>query len=134
MKGVRLGIYAFTWCNTLSAVFKKGKITLFGKSASQRRYSCETSTLQWPKNRPQCSGWWGKHFLFAIFGPKNTDDLDIFATCVTWRLLQSTFIVQIGCTSPMASQVPDIIPLEPTIRHNSCWMGKISKWKWKNFP
>ena len=78
MKGVLLAIYAFTGCDTLSAIYKKGKITPYRKAQANDALRAKLLVFSDPKADPSAVADAGKHFLLAMFGAKNTEDLDSF--------------------------------------------------------
>ena len=78
MKDVLLAIYAFTGCDTVSAIYKKGKITPYRKLQANDALREKLLVFSDPKADPIAVANAGKHFLLAIFGAKNTENLDSF--------------------------------------------------------
>ena len=78
MKDVVLAIYAFTGCDTVSAIYKKGKITPYRKLQANDALREKLLVFSDPKADPIAVANAGKHFLLAIFGAKNTENLDSF--------------------------------------------------------
>ena len=78
MKGVLLAICTFTGCDTSSAIYKKGKITPYMKVQANDTLRAKLLVFSDPKADPSAVADAGKHFLLAMFGAKNTEDLDSF--------------------------------------------------------
>lgn len=78
MKDVLLPIYAFTGCDTISAIYKKGKITPYKKVQTNNALRTKLLVFNNPKADPSAVADAGKHFLLAMFGAKDTEDLDFF--------------------------------------------------------
>lgn len=78
MKGVLLAIYAFTGCDTVSAIYKKGKITPYRKVEADNILRTKLLVFNDPKADPSAVADAGKHFLLSMFGAKNTENLDFF--------------------------------------------------------
>lgn len=76
MKDVLLVTYAFTGCDTVSAVYKKGKIAPYRKVQANNVLREKLLVFNNPKADPSAVADAGNYFLLAMFGAKNTEDLD----------------------------------------------------------
>lgn len=76
MKGVLLVTYAFTGCDTVSAVYKKGKIAPYRKVQANNVLREKILVFNNHKADPSAVADAGNYFLLAMFGAKNTEDLD----------------------------------------------------------
>jgi len=76
MRDVLFAIYAFTGCDTVSSIYKKGKIAPFRKVQANKALHAKLLVFNDPKADPSAVADAGKHFFLAMFGAKNTDDLD----------------------------------------------------------
>ena len=79
MKDVLLAIYAFTGCDTISAIYKKGKVTPYRKVQANDALRTKLLVFNDPKADRSAVADAGRHLLLAMFGAQNTDDID------SWR-------------------------------------------------
>ncbi|GBM23776.1 hypothetical protein AVEN_271136-1 [Araneus ventricosus] len=76
MKEALLDVYAFTGCDTVSAIYRKGKIVPFKKVQAYKALHTKLLRFNDTNADPNAMADAGKHFLVSIFGSRNTDDLD----------------------------------------------------------
>ncbi|GBN48732.1 hypothetical protein AVEN_35286-1 [Araneus ventricosus] len=76
MKDVLLAVYAFTGCDTVSAIYRKGEIVPFKKVQANKALHAKLLRFNYPNADPNAVADAGKHFLVSMFGSRNTDDLD----------------------------------------------------------
>ncbi|GBN01360.1 hypothetical protein AVEN_227732-1 [Araneus ventricosus] len=78
MKDVLLVVHAFTGCNTVSAIYRKGKIVPFKKVQANKAPHIKLLRFNEPNADPNAVADAGKHFLLSVFGLRNTEGLDTF--------------------------------------------------------
>ncbi|GBM21107.1 hypothetical protein AVEN_212903-1 [Araneus ventricosus] len=76
MKDVLLVVYAFTGCNTVSAIYRKGKIVPLKKVQANKALHTKLLRFNDPNADPNAVADAGKHFLLSLFGTRNIDGLD----------------------------------------------------------
>ena len=91
MKDVLFAIYCTPSLDvTLSAIYKKGKITSYRKVHSNDALRAQLLAFSDPKADLNAVADAGKHFLLPIFGANNIE---------SYCKAANSFIVQFGCTS-----------------------------------
>ncbi|GBM59457.1 hypothetical protein AVEN_157225-1 [Araneus ventricosus] len=76
MKDVLLALYAFTGCDTVSAIYRKGKIVSFKKVQVNKALHTKLLRFNDSNADPNTVADARKHFLLSTFRSRNTDDLD----------------------------------------------------------
>lgn len=77
IKDVFLTVYAFTGCDTVSSIYKKGKIAPFKKVQGNKDLRTKLLTFNDPNADPDAIAVAGNHFFLSLFASKHdTDDLD----------------------------------------------------------
>ncbi|GBL83361.1 hypothetical protein AVEN_110672-1 [Araneus ventricosus] len=85
MKDILLAVYASIGCDTVSAIYRKGKIVPSKKFQANKELHTKLLRFNDPNADPNAVADAGKNFLLSMFGSRNNDNLETLHHQCYWQ-------------------------------------------------